>query len=166
MLIKQNCLDDFGIQLLKKDLNSIIKSKKWASSAHLWDENIKIGVIGHCLVSDVGAEVEFYLCEYLKSSLPTHNKLLIQHYLWYPLSGISAHSDGSYKFGATIYLNENWQINDGGIFLWRERDSQQLKCIEPTYNTMVVNDEREQHWVTCISPLAKKPRVTLQIWGI
>jgi len=166
MQVSHDCLDAFGLKIVSDDLNTRMKAKLWASSAHLWNADIRVGVIGHCMVCEVGPEVEFYLASHLKPLLPNSSKLLIQHYLWHPLSGISAHSDASYKFGATIYLSENWQINDGGIFLWRERDSQQLKCIEPTYNTMVVNNEREQHWVTCVSPLAKKPRVTLQIWGI
>ena len=39
-------------------------------------------------------------------------------YYWMPMSHIPWHNDFIYSGGITIYLNEFWDINQGGIFMF------------------------------------------------
>ena len=71
----------------------------------------------------------------------------------------------NYKFGATLYLNDVWDLNWGGIFVWKPNDSNTMKAIAPTHNTLVVNDESELHFVTPISYNTDTFRVTMQIFA-
>ena len=41
-----------------------------------------------------------------------------------------------------------------------------MKAIAPKRNMMVLNDKREFHSVTPISPLCKEFRCTIQIWDL
>jgi len=38
-------------------------------------------------------------------------------------------------------------------------------AITPEYNCMVLNNSKQMHRVTAVSPLAPSPRMTIQIWG-
>ena len=40
-----------------------------------------------------------------------------------------------------------------------------MRALSPSKNTLVLNDEKEVHFVTTISPECPQYRVTLQIWG-
>jgi hypothetical protein len=89
-----------------------------------------------------------------------------QYYIWDSYSGISPHDDVVYKFGATLYLNSN-SIYFGGLFVWQDEECPDnfYRCLNPQENMMVVNDNRELHFVTTISPHAIEYRYTIQIWG-
>ena len=78
-------------------------------------------------------------------------------------SGIACHSDECYESGATIYLND-WNMNFGGLFVWKDDNSDIMKAIVPQKNMMVLNDEKQNHIVTSVSSLSKGYRLTIQIW--
>ena len=90
-------------------------------------------------------------------------KISTSYHIWQPNSGIAIHDDGSYRFGATIYLNPEWHPNYGGWFIWRDKDIDEWKVILPIENTMVVNIDKEEHLVTPVTQ--NQFRVTVQIWG-
>ena len=83
------------------------------------------------------------------------------------MSYITWHDDKKYQYNGTIYLNKNWNINDGGIFLWKDNKTKEIRGIEPLYNTMVVNsysydDPCNSHCVTSIVPDVAESRITIQ----
>jgi len=96
--------------------------------------------------------------------LPHAERLVFQYYVWKQNAAISLHKDSAYKFGATIYLNENWDIDCGGLFLWQH--GSELKGFCPEYNSMVLNNSGEAHLVTPVNPLSPVHRYTIQVWGI
>lgn len=79
-------------------------------------------------------------------------------------SSISLHNDSHVEFGATLYLNEAWVPDDGGIFLYQHAENDWRAHI-PEFNTLVVNDNHTLHMVTPVSPFAKHYRYTIQIFG-
>lgn len=88
-------------------------------------------------------------------------------YIWNSGSYITWHPDDVYQYNGTIYLNEEWDSNDGGLFLYKDNHTNEIKGIEPTYNSMVVNlstenDPHNSHCVTCIVPGTIKKRITIQ----
>ena len=85
-------------------------------------------------------------------------------YVWSGGSYIAWDSDIRYAYNGTIYLNEEWDSNNGGVFLYKDNLTNEIKGIEPSYNSMVVNFSTEDnphnyHCVTCIVPGTIKKRV-------
>ena len=88
-------------------------------------------------------------------------------YIWSGGSYIIWHLDDNYPYNGTIYLNEEWDSNDGGIFLYEEHETNEIRGIKPKYNMMVVNyatetNKHNYHCVTCIVPGSLKKRITIQ----
>ena len=83
-------------------------------------------------------------------------------YVWSRDSYIPVHSDGIYSRAVTVYLNENWEYNDGGMFNWFDPASEEWKNIEPRFNRAVVNDSGYLHGITPVK--SSSNRITLQVF--
>jgi hypothetical protein len=83
-------------------------------------------------------------------------------YVWSKNSYIPVHSDDIYSRAVTVYLNESWEYNDGGMFNWYDEKSQEWKNIEPTFNKAVVNDSGYSHGITPVK--SSQNRITLQVF--
>jgi len=138
---------------------------KWQSSEIMWAPGLKVGINGSCLIRETPTELREKLASHLSPILPPHDELAINYHLWQRGSGIASHNDNTYEFGATLYLNEDWNVNYGGIFVWAPIHEETMRALSPTYNTLVINDSQEIHFVTPISNESPMFRVTLQIWG-
>ena len=79
-------------------------------------------------------------------------------------SFLGKHSDGENRKAISLYLNKDWGVEDGGIFVWYSDSSEEWKAIVPEYNLAVYNTEKgAAHFTTPV--LAKnKFRVSLQIF--
>lgn len=88
-----------------------------------------------------------------------------QFCLWGKGSTIPFHNDSHVSFAATVYLNEKWPIEDGGLFLWKDNNTNELLVVSPEYNVCVINNLHEAHHVSVVSYAAKQYRMTLQIWA-
>ena len=168
MKIINNILSRETFQEALKELSDNFNHRNWSSSLFMWDEKIHDGIKGSCM----SALVSKKLCEKIEKDIKRHvpsgySGLYMQFHVFQYYSGVAVHNDGTRTFGATIYLNKEWDANWGGIFLWKEdEDDEIMKGILPKPNMMVLNDEREMHMVTSISPDCKEPRCSIQIWGI
>lgn len=163
MKLIKNVLDQETMNNVKKDINESFSQNVWTSSQLLWPKNILKKVTGDCSICYVKESIAEQIKNCLVGKLPPAEKFIFQYYIWKQNSGISLHDDSGYKYGATIYLNNDWDINAGGIFIWKESD--ELKAFCPEYNSMILNDKQEFHLVTAVSPLASEFRHTIQIWG-
>ena len=85
----------------------------------------------------------------------------LMFYVWPPNSYIGWHDD-PYNFGASVYLNKEWDIEHGGIFLYKDKED--IKGVSPVYNRCVINVEKTMHTVTMTTPDAPLRR-SLQIFG-
>lgn len=165
MQVFKNVFDQETLEKCNNELNEFLGYGRWRCSDHFWGAEIKVGVTGICSSTPVSEELGEMIKRCLSPYLPEYESLTIQHYLWHKHSGISLHNDWSYKFGATVYLNQSWNIDFGGIFIWKDSYNDMLHALAPEYNTIVLNTEKTNHMVTAISPLAPENRVTIQIWG-
>jgi len=165
MEIVRNVLSDKLYLLLLFELESKYKEDVWSSSTIIWNEDIKKSIFGSTLITQVSKELNIQISEEIKKYLPEHDDLKCQFYIWQHNSGISSHNDGNYKFGAKIYLNEFWNLDDGGFFIWVDKDTEDLKVLSPQKNMMVVNSNNEEHLVTPVAANTKNLRHTIQIWG-
>ena len=76
-------------------------------------------------------------------------------------SFIPWHDDSRYIYTVTVYLNESWDINLGGLFVYQDGD--ELKCIQPTYNTAVYFVPPIGH-TTTVTAINAPLRESLQIF--
>ena len=108
---------------------------------------------------------ETIFCEQIKQQylnlklLPSLKSFHPQVYVWQRGSHIPWHDDSHVNSASTIYLNVEWDINSGGLFLYKEDD--QIKAEVPEYNKMIFS-EKIKHAVTMITPSSPDVRVTMQ----
>ena len=160
--LNRKCIDYIQKNISNED------SYSCSASTLLWSPILTQGVIGSCHImptpTNLGGEILKSVNEIILGDFKNEDAN-IQFYIWDRLSGINWHDDGDADCGITIHLNEYWNENWGGIFLWRDKtDDNQIKGLIPKKNTMVINDNVEIHCVTPIGVLYNMPRMTIQIF--
>tara|TARA_B100002019_G_C21216830_1_gene572493 strand:- start:666 stop:1169 length:504 start_codon:yes stop_codon:yes gene_type:complete len=165
MKVLNNVLSEDLIQEISKELKNKIQSDSWGTSEVFWEPSLRLNSTGTVLISNCSDRIQKLLLSELENVLPEYSEVFVKYHLWQKGSAISCHQDMNYKFGATLYLNDVWDLNWGGIFVWKPNDSNTMKAIAPTHNTLVVNDESELHFVTPISYNTDTFRVTMQIFA-
>jgi len=165
MQIIKNALSGELYDALVEELKSQLHNQVWGSSKILWQEELKRGITGNTLTCKVSDVLSNQIFREIKEYVPECEEVICQFYVWQHHAGISRHDDGNHAFGATIYLNEYWDLNDGGFFIWTDKDTNQLKVLSPEKNMMVLNLNVEHHLVTPVLPSAQDFRYTIQIWG-
>ena len=148
--------------------NSIIKNRK-----NLSFRNTK-GIWGDFLAENIEypdrVEVENYkpfkhLITLVKHNpyfqIPLSNKdISIIHYMK-KSSGVQWHNDGGWKYGATYYLNNKWNKNWGGEFMFTSPEGHGF--IPVVGNSLVIVKTPIEHKVNQIcSPIM--PRISVQIF--
>jgi Rps23 Pro-64 3,4-dihydroxylase Tpa1-like proline 4-hydroxylase len=89
----------------------------------------------------------------------------VMNYVWTRLSYIPWHHDDTRRNAITVYLNEWWDPNWGGIYLYRTgNDANDIRGYLPKFNTAIKNSNTLVHSTTMISPDAEAPRVTVQLF--
>ena len=165
MKLYKNVLSQNTLALVNRELSNFMEdTEKWTCSNFKWKSNIKTNISGSTMISFISVGVSELILQDLGDIIPPINHKKMQYYVWLPNSGISVHNDAHATFGATIYLNESWDINDGGIFIY-QHDGDDWRAHVPEFNTLVVNDIHALHMVTPVSPFAKHNRYTIQIFG-
>ena len=86
-------------------------------------------------------------------------------YIWQRGSHITWHNDSNNKFAGTVYLNEYWNKDDGGLFLWEDKMENCTKVEFPEFNKMILNPQKIPHAVSMIPYQAKQLRFTIQFFG-
>lgn len=165
MIIKKsNFLDTSFINNL---ISNIVKESQeykpiWKSNIN-WGENI---VKGSSLV--LAYELNEEYLHYIKSKFVEldkkfENKEIVGHlYIWTRGSHIPLHNDSNYDYGCTIYLNKNWNIDWGGLYLWLDDDKVNVEV--PEFNKVIINQGNIRHGTTLLNYNAPEERLTLQIF--
>ena len=92
--------------------------------------------------------------------VPEYTQSNVMFHYWTRGSYIPWHTDEGYVAGATIYLNDVWGQDDGGLFLYRE--DAHIKGLIPEFNMMVIQTGGVYHTVTPIIPVGAI-RASIQI---
>ena len=97
----------------------------------------------------------------LRSEIPESQEIKMMFFYWTKGSYIPWHTDQNYVAGVTIYLNDVWGRDDGGLFLYRE--DEQIKGIIPEFNMMVIQTGGIDH---CVTPVIRvgSIRASIQIF--
>lgn len=169
MRLYKEVLTDKLIAKCKSNISDLIHEDVWKSNTLNWDDKLLYGSSGSCLYTKI--EDKRILDELREQTenhfIKNYTSLTYLYYIWQSNSGISLHNDEKHSFGATLYLNDEWSLHDGGIFIWQDKDcpNEIYKAICPQQNMMIINDDYEKHMVTLVSPYAIDYRYTIQIWG-
>ena len=166
MKVYNKVLTPETINQLCQETNQTRGEDVWRVSTLSWVGEIQRGILASVACKEVSPDLADTIEKEIKHLLPPHEKLYQQIYVWPRGSGISAHDDGNKKFGATIYLNNDWQLDFGGLFVWQDKESNELKVRVPEYNSMVLNNNEELHLVTPVAFNCPAMRHTVQIWGL
>jgi hypothetical protein len=166
-----NVLDEDLIKNVMDYFKSIMGADVWGSSIG-WDQNLSLissNTLTHRISNKtLEKEIKNSIEKALDVDFDKEELIFVPSiYVWAGGSYITWHPDKCYPYNGTIYLNEEWDSNDGGVFLYKDSQTKEIKGIEPTYNSMVVNSATEEdphntHCVTCIVPGTIKKRVTIQ----
>ena len=162
--VKQNFLDEVFINNF---IQNIIKESQeykpiWKSNIN-WGENI---VKGSSLV--LAYEIKKEELNYIKSKFINLNdkfkeKEIVGHfYIWTRGSYIPMHNDSNYEYGCTIYLNKYWEIDWGGLYIWK--DNNKLNIEKPEFNKLIINKGNTKHGTTLLNYNIPEERLTLQIF--
>jgi hypothetical protein len=95
--------------------------------------------------------------------------LLLGVYRWQPGSGMGEHSDGHTEVAITFYLNDTWQKNWFGDFVFYETPEAEAagfgRAVLPRANRLVINRHTIPHKVTYSSGLALE-RLSIQAFVV
>lgn len=170
MKIFRNFLDEATLSLVLEEFNFKKNKAAWTASSQLWPEHLTKNTFSDCMVSPLIPTIASRIEKKVNESIDIlYSSLAVSMHIWRPGSSINLHDDGVYTFGATLYLNKEWNIHDGGILMWKSKsdeDDISWNAIIPSFNTLVVNDETDLHFTTPVSFAAKENKVSLQIFGL
>jgi hypothetical protein len=163
--IFKNVLRPETLAAVLEERTNFLGQPVWRCSDHFWGEEIKVGVTGVVTSTMCSHRIGEMVRNDILHIMPPCTTMAVQHYMWHKHSAISSHNDWAYAWAATIYLNENWNLDWGGLFMWQDSDNGEIHGHVPEYNSMALNKGKVNHFVTPLSPLAPENRISLQIWG-
>ena len=150
------------VDLILQIKNCVLDKKTEITNHSDWDQNIVQGsarVDIFTLATPFREQVINCYADYV--DLKKYSFIYVSYYKWLPGSFIPFHNDNHYSLASTIYLNESWNIDYGGLFLYEK--NKDIKAYVPKYNSAVINDNNVPHGTSIISPTAPK-RETLQVF--
>lgn len=82
-------------------------------------------------------------------------------HIWFKNSYIPSHEDSHVSKAVTIYLNEKWDYNEGGLFQWLDSETNEWRAIVPSFNIGIVNNSGLLHGTTPVKSETQF-RITVQ----
>ena len=164
MKLYKNVLKEETLIIVNSELNNNMKKDVWRSNRLVWQNTLTSNNLGTVLTKPVSMACKNKVIEDVKPFVPNTEKIFVNMYIWDIGSGISLHDDASYNWASTLYLNSNWHPNYGGWFIWQD-ENEKWNALLPEHNSLVLNDTKQWHTVTPISPTSPELRLTLQIFG-
>lgn len=163
--IINNFLDPILIHKLKTIVKNNLSEPVWKTNLFWNDGIVQTSSLVSILdltdaqnFSDVFNQIkDLYIDKFPETKNKQYGILL---YLWHKLSYIPFHSDSHCYMASTVYLNNNWNRNHGGFFIY-EKDNK-YEVVKPEFNKAVIN-KSVPHGTTLTT--ADAPiRETLQIF--
>jgi hypothetical protein len=158
-------LDCLPVNLISEISNYAGDVKKHRTNLTSWPSNV-VGSSGTILIFDIENDSELF--SKLKTALLPivgqefeGKKWIFTFALGSYLSFIPWHEDHSHLRSMTIYLNEAWDKNCGGYFLYESKDG--IRAEAPTFNKGILFTPPLQHSTT-IPSLNAPLRMSLQLF--
>jgi len=142
--------------------NDAIKDKSKLLTNSLWDPSL-VNQSSEVFISKLHVKHILYekITDEIKKHIPFKYKTCrIAFFFWPKNSYLTWHLD-LYRAGAvTIYLNDDWHMNDGGLYLYKNGDI--INAVVPEKNLAVISDYKVFHGTSCV--VENKIRRTIQIF--
>jgi Rps23 Pro-64 3,4-dihydroxylase Tpa1-like proline 4-hydroxylase len=149
--IYSNFLSEDLLILIDKKIEDIFNQKTeraiFSSSISHWSEYLKSNStpILRYAMQDTDLELINFLKKEIEKQIPYYVDDIIIHLL--PrLSYIPWHNDGGHTASLTIYINEKWEPNWGGFFMYKIGD--EIRAIKPERNSAILQKDGLKHCVT------------------
>jgi hypothetical protein len=143
---------------------SLSESSEFQRSNFHWEEGIRKSSAA-VLVRDIEPVLSgLVLDKLLERGVIEHRGYHVMNYAWTRLSYIPWHDDGHVGDAVTIYLNDVWEPDWGGLFLYKNR-ADQIFGHAPSFNCGLRNKGTLPHATTPVSLDAPEPRFTLQLFS-
>lgn len=154
---------NFCIKLYQDALTTIRSGRPVFTTNYFWSDQL-IRSSAPVLITDLDKNIVDEVFEALikKGVINDADGFQCLCYAWTRGSYISWHNDGAHDVAITVYLNPDWELDWGGLFLYEEAKNS-IKAIPPKFNTAVKNTNEVLHAVSAITNDALV-RVTLQIF--
>lgn len=102
------------------------------------------------------------ICNYVEIETGYKDVMCCYIHCWKQSSFIPWHTDGDYDAALTIYLNNIWDKDWGGYFMYQDKDGE-IKCVIPKKNLAILQENSILHSTTMTTPSATD-RITLQLF--
>jgi hypothetical protein len=154
---------DFCNFLLRDSRSKLASGREFTRSNYQWADVI-VRASQPVLVRDYDpALTAIILGQLIKRGVVESDEFAVMNYAWSRLSYIPWHNDGMHKLGISIYLNDVWDKDWGGIFLYMDQDMG-IRGYAPKFNTCVRNGGHVMHATTMVTTDAESPRLTVQLF--
>jgi hypothetical protein len=157
--------EDFCRFLLRDCLENLRSGREIWRSNLTWEPAV-VRASSLVLVRTYGDLLKnFILSQLLNAKVIQHKEYVVMNYAWTKLSYIPWHSDKMYDDAVTVYLNETWHRDWGGIYLFSDDETSTIRGYIPKFNSAVKNGAHTLHSTTIMSTDAEIPRITLQLFS-
>jgi len=165
MQIIHNAISDELNEKIVIFIYDALQRPQWVASQFYWGVGLIRGILGDSLsTNNIPTDLKNQIIDELRPYLPSTRNIDIGLNVWPPLSALNWHTDEKYNYGATLYLNDNWYREWGGLFLYECKKSNQILGVVPEKNLLVINNNSEPHAVTPIATEIEFPRLSVQIF--
>jgi len=161
--IVPNILSNELFELCNNYSNTEIKDKSKLITNSLWDDEV-VNQSTEVFISQLNDGILYEkITDEIKSHIPFKYKTCkISFFYWTKNSYIPWHYDLNRSGAVTIYLNDDWHINDGGLYLYKNDDI--INAVVPEKNLAVISDYKVFHGTSSV--VENKIRRTIQIFLI
>jgi hypothetical protein len=165
----QNIFSESELTLIHSDLEQELQKDDWFTwskqQVNIPNYPVDQGTVTFKHVNDI---IKGIIRQKLVSIDPSIRgyDFVAYYQIWDIGSGTGPHTDGNYKFNATFYLNKKWGVEDGGLYVYLDKD--EYKVYVPKYNSCAyVNQSMaEEHLVTPVTNSAVEKRISIHCKGI
>lgn len=154
----------FSIGLLTEIHEYIVNLKFGWAQNDAWNSDLRIGSVP-IAIADLSPFHDKLFSE-VQARIPGVIGLSLPHPMFYAcpqLASIGWHED-YYPYSVSVYLNDYWDKQWGGFFLYEEEG--QMKAIKPEFNTAVIVPPNVQHSVTPVSHFSPVRRFSIQLFFV
>lgn len=164
----RDCIDPGVLASIKqKYQDSRGKAAFEVSNMGRWGQGLDAGCYAPVLVLPLMEYADYFTDRYrqLDAIFQDFELLTVYLHIWPCGSQINWHTDGEprQRIGSTIYINESWNWNWGGLFLYNDADLGQ-GWVFPEHNKMIWFLSPVWHATSMVSLNAEYPRLSIQIF--
>ena len=151
--------------LLADARSSLSTTGRFSRSNYHWDPSI-VRASQVVLVRDYEqGPAKLILGKLLERGVIEHANYSVMNYAWTRLSYIPWHNDPHIGKAITVFLNDKWNENWGGLFLYKLEKNGAIHAIAPQFNCAIRNGKNLHHATTLVGVDAEEPRFTIQLFS-